>query len=273
MNVDLSTLLSTLKTFTMEKLLYSLLLLCVGLVVIHILTRIVGKLLENPHFDPRMRKYALSAVKFLLYVLLILIVADSLGIPVTSLVALFSVFGLAISLAVQDVLSNVAGGLVILFSKPFQVGDYIETDACAGTVSSIDLIHTKLDTFNGQRVMMPNSVLADSKITNYTELGTRRIDHTVTASYDAPIPAVRAACLKAVAMTPNILPEPAPQVVLTDYKDSAIEYHVRCWSKVETYWDAHAALLENIKGCFDEAGVEMTYNHLNVHILDQPQEK
>ena len=268
MSINLDSLLNSIKTFTLERVLQALLLLLICLIVIRILLRLTERLCSHPRFDPRIRQYLLTALKVLLYVLTVLIVADSLGIPMTSLVALFSVLGLAISLAVQDVLSNVAGGLVILFSKPFQIGDYIETDACAGTVVAIDLIHTKLDTYGGQRVMMPNSVLSGSKITNYTQLGTRRIDHTVTASYDDAIPAVRAACLKAVAMTANVLDTPAPQVVVTNYKESSIEYHVRCWSTTDNFWQVYADVLENIKTCFDADGVTMTYNHLNVHIVE-----
>ena len=269
MPAELTSVLNTLKTFTVEKALSALVLLVVCLLVIKLVLRVLAKVLERPRFDQRMRKYIFWAARVLLYILAVLIVADSLGIPMTSLVALFSVLGLAVSLAVQDVLSNVAGGLVILFSKPFQIGDYVETDACAGTVASIDLIHTKLDTVDGQRVMVPNSILSDSKITNYTQLGTRRIDHTVTASYDDAIPAVRAACLRAVAMTPDLLDSPAPQVVVSAYGESAIEYHVRCWSRVETYWKTRNLLMENIKLAFEEAGVTMTYNHLNVHVMEK----
>lgn len=267
-----SSLLANLKAFTLEKLVYALLLLVLCLAVSRILTRLVGRLLAHPKLDHRVQVYILTGLKALLTVVSVLITADALGIPMTSLVALFSVLGLAVSLAVQDVLSNVAGGLVILFSKPFQIGDYIETDACAGTVVSIELIHTKLNTFNGQRVMMPNSALSGSKITNYTQLGTRRIDHTVSASYDDAIPAVRAACLAAVEMTEHILPDPAPQVVVTAYGESAIEYHVRCWSDVEHYWDTYYALLENVRTCFERQGVTMTYNHLNVHIVENTAE-
>ena len=273
MSIDFTDLLNNLKTFTVERVLQALVLLLVCLVVIRIILRLVNRVCSHPRFDPRIRRYLITTLKALLYVLTILIVADSLGIPMTSLVALFSVLGLAISLAVQDVLSNVAGGLVILFSKPFQVGDYIETDACTGTVVAIDLIHTKLDTYGGQRVMMPNSALSSSKITNYTQLGTRRIDHTVTASYDDPIPAVRASCLKAVAMTDNVLDTPAPQVVVTNYKESSIEYHVRCWSTTDNFWQVYADVLENIKTCFDADGITMTYNHLNVHIVEDKTEK
>lgn len=272
-STGLSALLADLKSFTLEKLLYALLLLLLCLTVTRILTKIVGRMLSHPKIEARMQRYILTALKVLLGAVTVLIVADALGIPMTSLVALFSVLGLAVSLAVQDVLGNVAGGLVILFSKPFQIGDYIETDQCAGTVVSIDLIHTRLDTYDGQRVMMPNSALSGSKITNFTQLGSRRIVHTVTASYDDPIPAVRAACLKAAARTVGILPDPAPSVLVSAYGESAIEYKVRCWSDTAHYWDAWADLLENIKTCFDEDGVTMTYNHLNVHLVEDLTEK
>lgn len=265
---ELTSILNTIKAFTLEKVLSALVLLCISLLVIKVVMHVLNKLLERPRFDQRMRKYILSAAKVLLYILATLIVADSLGIPVSSLLALFSVLGLAISLAIKDVLGNVAGGLVILFSKPFQIGDYIETDAGSGTVASIDLTYTQLDTVDGLRLMIPNSLMSDSKITNYTQLGTRRIDHTVTASYDDAIADVRAACLQAVDMTPDILKEPAPVVVVTQYGESSIEYHVRCWSRVDTYWDTNYALLENIKTCFDRNGITMTYNHLNIHILE-----
>ena len=268
-NVDLSSLTGQIKAFTVEKVLTALLMLLVCLLVIKLVTRLAKKLLDRAkRLDSRMRKYTMAALKVVLYVLTVLIVAQSLGIPTTSLVALFSVLSLAISLAVQDVLGNVAGGLVILFSKPFQIGDYIETDTVAGTVYAIDLTYTKLDTVDGQRVLMPNSTMADSKITNFTELGTRRMDLTVTASYDDAISAVRQALLAAVEATPNILEDPAPVAVVTNYGESAIEYHLRCWSKVDTYWDANYALLENIKTCFDKNGITMTYNHLNIHILE-----
>lgn len=262
-------LINTLKTFTFEKVISTLLLLVVCLIVIRIISKIVEKAVDNPKVEPRMRKFIGGAIKALLYILAALILADSIGIPITSLVALFSVFSLAISLAVQDVLANVAGGMVILFAKPFVIGDYVETDACSGTVVAIDLIHTKFDTPDGQRVMMPNSTLADSKITNYTQLGTRRVDHVITASYDDPAQNVRKSCLKAVAMTDKVLADPAPVVVVSNYGSSSIEYHVRCWTNVDDYWDVHFALMENIKTAFDQDGVTMTYDHLNVHVVEK----
>ena len=218
--------------------------------------------------DGRMKSYALRGIKALLYILTALIVAGSLGVDVTSLIAVVSVFGLAVSLAVQDVLSNVAGGMVLLFSKPFTLGDYVSTGEGEGEVAEITLTHTKLDTPSGQRVMLPNSKLTAGQIVNYTVRGIRRADHTVAASYSDRPEAVRGACLKALGRTPNILPDPAPQVVLTAYGESSIEYHVRFWTKTEDYWDAHFRSLEEVHRAFAEDGVTMTYNHLNVHIVE-----
>ena len=255
-------------SITVGHLLSSLVLLLVCLAVIRLLAGTLKKLLNRTALDEQVQRYALKGVRALLYLLTVLMVAESLGVDVTSLIALVSVFGLAVSLAVQDVLGNVAGGMVLLFSKPFTLGDYISTADGEGAVAEITLTHTKLDTPGGQRVMLPNSKLTAGQIVNYTVRGVRRADHTVTASYDDEPEAVRRACRKALERTPNILPDPAPQVVLTAYGESAIEYHVRFWAKTEDYWDAHFKSLEEIRRAFAEDGVTMTYNHLNVHIVD-----
>lgn len=253
---------------TVGSALSALALLLVCLAAARLLLGVAGKLLgRSGGMDQRVKGYILKGLKYLLYLLTALIVAGSLDIDVTSLIAVISVFGLAVSLAVQDVLSNVAGGMVLLFSKPFTLGDYVSTGEGEGEVAEITLTHTKLDTPGGQRVMLPNSKLTAGRIVNYTVRGVRRADHTVAASYGDEPEAVRAACLKALSRTPNILPDPAPQVVLTAYGESAIEYHVRFWAKTEDYWDAHFRSLEEIRKAFAEDGVTMTYNHLNVHIV------
>lgn len=254
---------------TVGRILSALLLLLVCMAVVKLLLNVTGKLLGRSAMDERVRRYVLKGLKVLLYVLTALIVAGSLDIDVTSLIAVISVFGLAVSLAVQDVLGNVAGGMVLLFSKPFTLGDYVSTADGEGEVAEIGLTHTKLDTPSGQRVMLPNSKLTAGRIVNYTVRGVRRADHTVAASYEDDPETVRAACLKALSRTPNILPDPAPQVVLTAYGESAIEYHVRFWAKTEDYWDVHFRSLEEIRRAFAEDGVTMTYNHLNVHIVEK----
>ena len=273
MNFDTSALTDAMSTslgaMTLEKLLTTLLTLILCLIAIRIVNKVMLRITDKLNWDPRVEKYLRTGVKVLLYCLTVLILADSLGIPVTSLIALVSVFGLAISLAVQDVLSNIAGGLVILFSRPFDLGDYIATDNGEGTVEEISLTHTKLDTPDGQRTMLPNSKLVAGKITNFSTLGIRRVNHAVTVSYDCATESVRAACLKAVSRTKGVLADPAPAVVLNSYGESSIEFRVRFWTKNEDYWDAHFQSLEEIRTAFDEDGIVMTYNHLNVHIVEK----
>lgn len=242
--------------------------LLVCLIVVRVLLKLARRLLAKSRLDDRVRKYVLSGAKLLLYLITAIIVVGSLGIDMTSLVALLSVASLGVTLAAEDVLSNVAGGLVILSSHPFMIGDYIEVSGTAGTVEEITLNHTKLVTADGLLVMLPNKSLADSQVTNYTALGRRRVKQVVTASYDAPTETVKAACQKALDMTENILPDPAPAIRLTSYGQSSIEYTVYCWAATDVYWDVHYALGEHLRAAFAEHGVEMTYDHLNVHIVE-----
>ena len=176
------------------------------------------------------------------------------------------------SLAVQNVLANVAGGLVLLVTKPFTVGDYIDTPSGEGTVREMSLTYTFLETMEGQRLAVPNSTLSSGKIINYSTLATRRLQHKITASYDDATADVRRACLTAVGRTANVLTDPAPVVYVSSYGESSIEYIVRCWTKTEDYWPAYYQLLEEIRNAFNEAGVEMCYNHLNVHIIEKKEE-
>ena len=271
-NIDTSTIEEVMQKswgkMTLEQLITTLVILVACLVAVRLVMALTRRLTGRSKMDERVRRYILGGVKAVLYLVTILIVAQSLGIPVTSLIALVSVFGLAVSLAIQDVLSNVAGGMVILFSKPFTIGDYVETSDGEGTVTEISLTHTKLDTYGGQRVMLPNKAVVAGKIINYSARGIRRVDHAITASYDDATEAVRAACLRAVSRTPHVLEDPAPAAVLTAYKESSVEYHVRFWADIDHFWDAYSFSLEEIRRCFAEDGLTMTYNHLNVHIVE-----
>lgn len=243
------------------------LILC--LLVIRIIMKIVGRILSKTRMEARIQKYALTGIKAILYVVAALMVIDSLGIPTTSLVALLSVFSLGITLAAEDILANLAGGMVILASHPFNIGDIIEVSGVAGSVEEINLNYTKLLTADGQTVMMPNKTLADSQVTNYSKLGRRRVVQVVTASYGAPTETVKKACEQALAMTSGVLQDPAPAVYLSNYKESSIEYKIFCWSPVEAYWDVYFGLGENLRTTFADNGVEMTYDHLNVHIVEK----
>lgn len=256
-------------TMTLMSLLYALLTLVVCLIAVKIVLTILRKILSRSKLDSRVAGYIVSAVKIALLIITVLIVADRLGIPITSLVALLSVLSLAVTLAVQTVLSNVAGGLVILATHPFAIGDYIAASGSEGTVQEIHLTHTALDSPSGQRIVIPNGSLSGEKIVNYTKLGRRRVEITVSASYDAPVQTVREAMLEAARRTEKVLDDPAPAVMVSSYGESSIQYLIHCWCNASDYWGAYFPLTEEIKRCFDEHGVAMTFNHLNVHILDK----
>ena len=269
---ELSKLLQTsLGGYSLSRILSALLTLLVCLVAARLLLKLARRLLRRvQRLNDRLRQIILTALKAVLYLLTGIITAEALGLNTSSLTALVSVLTLGVTLAAEDILGNVAGGLVILSSHPFNIGDEIEVSGTTGIVREITLNHTKIETFDGQFVMQPNKELSSSRIINYTALGRRRVVRKITASYDAPTDTVKAACREAVAATPGVLAEPAPAVYLTDYGSSAIEYSVRCWTKAEDYWAVYFALNENLRAAFAAHGVEMTYDHLNVHMVSAP---
>lgn len=255
-------------TLSASKILTAAAILVTCLIVIRLLMKLIRRLLSQSKLDERVQRYMLSGIRLVLYIVAGIITAECLEIDMSSLVALLSVGSLGVTLAAEDILGNVAGGLVILSSHPFSIGDFIEADSTSGTVEEINLNHTKLVTPEGVLVMLPNKELASSKMTNYTVNGQRRIVWKVSASYDAPTETVKAACEQALGMTDHLLKDPAPSVRLTSYGESAIEYTVYCWAAPADYWDAYFALGEHLRTAFADHGVEMTYNHLNVHIVE-----
>ena len=256
--------------YSLSKILSALVTLLICLIAVRLIMKVVTRLLSRMQkINERLQKIIRTSVKALLYVLTVIITAEALGVNTSSLTALLSVLTLGITLAAEDILGNVAGGLVILSSHPFALADFIEACGTSGTVREIGLNHTKLETANGQVVLMPNKDLSASQIVNYTVLGRRRIARAITASYDAPTEAVMTACMEAVEATANILPDPAPVVRLTDYGASSIEYTIYCWCGIDDYWPAYYSINEKLRDTFAKHGVEMTYNHLNVHILDK----
>ena len=255
--------------FTLGHILSAIVTLLRCLLVVKLIMKLARRLISRARrINDRLQKINLTSVKAVLYVLTAIITAEALGVNTTSLTAIMSVLTLGVTLAAEDILGNMAGGLVILSSRPFGLGDVIESGSTLGTVQEISLNHTKVETADGQIVMLPNKELASSQMTNYTVLGRRRVVQRVAASYDAPTETVKAACRRALEQTENLLEDPAPTVYLTAYKESSIEYTVYCWATPENWWGAYLALGEHLRDAFREYGVEMTYNHLNVHIIE-----
>lgn len=239
--------------------------LVAGLLVIRMIMNLVQKALEKSKLEKAAHKLIQAVIKVVLYLLLILIVATALGIDMTGTVALASVLTLAVSLSLQNVLSNVISGFSLLYTKPFKSGDMVEIAGQTGVVKEIDLTYTKLLTPDNKIISIPNSAVNAAQIVNYTALGTRRVDITVTASYEAAVKDVLAA-LKEAAVVPTAMQDPAPFAGVKNYGESSIEYALNLWCKCEDYLPTMFAVNEKIKEVFDAKHIEMTYPHLNVHL-------
>ena len=254
---------------TLNKVVHVLLLALIGVVVIRVILKLLDGMLARSKSLKPLSRYIHSVAKIAMTFILVLMVAEDVGIHTTSLVAMLSVAGLAVSLALQNTLSNVAGGIMLLVTNPFQVGDYVEADGVSGTVHAIDLSYTAILTIDGKEIFVPNSQLSGTKIINYTILGRRRVDLNFTASYDAPTATVKQAIGEVLEDIPQIIAEPAPEIHVSDYQASSIQYVVRAWTTAADYWTVYYAIQEGVREAFDRHGVEMTYDHLNVHILDR----
>ena len=239
------------------------------LVAIRVLTRVADRVLERSRLERSLSTFARSALRVLMWFIAVLIVLGELGVDVTSLIALLSVVGVAVSLALQSTLSNLAGGILLLVTKPFVSGDYVETGADSGTVQDIGLAYTTLTTIDNKLIYVPNSEIAGARIVNYNGRDTRRLNIKVSVSYNAPPQAVRAALEGLLAGDGRIHADEGIFVRISAYNSSSIEYTVRAWCDTQVYWDVYYDVMDAIKPALDAAGVEMTYDHLNVHLMDR----
>ena len=255
-----------LANLTVAALLPALVLLVVGILVIRAVMKLVDKSLAKSKLEKAATSLIRSLLKVMLYVLLGLMVASKLGIDVTGIVALASVASLALSLSLQDALSNIIGGFMLLSNHPFHSGDYVEIAGQAGVVQTIDITYTKLSTPDNKTISIPNSAVVASQIVNYSTSGTRRVDINVSASYDTPIETVKAALLEAAKHDAVTDTPAAPFAAVSGYGESAIDYTLRVWTTADEYWNVFFDVNERIKAEFDKAGVKMTYPHVNVHI-------
>ena len=239
--------------------------LLIGLAAAKLVLHFVRKILKKSRVPAAVHSILTTLMRVLLDLVVVLAALNALGIPVTSFIALLSLAGLAISLALQGVLGNLASGLIVVGSRPFDVGDVIEHDGIAGTVREIRMMHTVLETFDGRMVYIPNSSISGGRVINVTQTGRRRVDISVSASYNQSPAQVRKAIGDAITRTEGILEDPAPAVFLDSYGDSAINYGIRVWTASENYMNVKNTLTELLYSTFAENRVEMTYPHINVH--------
>lgn len=248
-----------------NRLLPFLFIMIAGILIIRIVLAIINKALSKSKLEKAAHSLIKSLTRTVLYLLLGLIAASSLGIDVTGIIALASVLTLAISLSVQNLLTNIIGGFTLLYTKPFGSGDFVEIAGESGTVSEIGMTYTKLITGDNKLIYIPNSSVVAADIVNYSDTGTRRVDIAISASYDAPTEKVLEALYEA-AKVDGVLADPAPFAAVTKYGESAIEYTLRAWSATDDYWNVYFAMTEKVRKVFDDNGISMTYPHLNVHL-------
>lgn len=249
----------------MTNLVPAIVILAIGLLVIRIVMTLVTKLLANTKLEKAAHGLIKSVARVVLYVLLGLIVADALGIDVTSIIALASVLTLAVSLSLQNALTNVFGGFTLLYTHPFKSGDYVEVAGKAGTVLEISMTYTKLATPDNKIISIPNSSVVAGDIINYSVAGVRRVDVAVRAVYSEPSQKVMDALVQAGTVD-KVMLDPAPMAVIDGYGDSAISYSLRVWTKAEDYWDVYFAIHQNIRDIFEAQNIKMAFPHMHVYM-------
>jgi small conductance mechanosensitive channel len=249
----------------LEHLLPTLILLLIGVLAIRIVITIVNKMLKKSKLEKAAHGLIRSVIRIVLYLLLGLICASALGIDVTGVVALASVVTLALSLALQDSLTNLIGGFTLLYTRPFASGHYVEIAGQSGTVDEIGMAYTRLVTPDNKIISIPNSSVVAAEIVNYTVTGTRRLAINIYTDYDAPIEKVLAA-LKEAADIPQKLEEKGIFAEVMGYGDKGIEYSVRIWTTGDDYWDANFTINRRINAIFAREGLKMAYPQLQVHM-------
>lgn len=246
----------------------ALLIFIIGRFIIQLIRKSVKHSIERSSVDTGVAQFTDSLLKFGLYVLLIMIVAGNLGIEVSSITALFAAAGVGISLALQGTLSNLAGGVQILFLKPFVVGDYIieDTNKNEGTVKEIKVFYTKLSTLDNKTIVIPNGILTGNSLTNVTAKAERQLDLKVGISYQSDLKKAKDTLEKLIQENPNIIKEEEWKVFVDSFGDSAVILGMRAWVKTDEYWPTRWKILEEIKLNFDAEGIEIPYNQMTVHL-------
>lgn len=244
----------------------------VGVQLIKLIRKIIKKSMQRAGAELGAVQFVDSFVKAALYVLLVLMLASSFGMDAASIVALLGSAGVAIGLAVQGSLSNLAGGVLLLILKPFKVGDYIQEGASGkeGTVAEIQIFYTKLVTPDNRTIVLPNGSLANNSLVNYTAQDARRMDIVVGISYKADLKKAKEVLLQVLEDDDEVLKDRDILVFVDNLGSSSVDLGVRCWFTQSDFWPGKWRITENCKLALDRAGIEIPYNQLDVH-LDRTQ--
>ncbi|MBS6162655.1 MAG: mechanosensitive ion channel family protein [Clostridiales bacterium] len=233
--------------------------------------KLLRRAMNRSHADTGIITFICSLLRVLLKIIVCIMTLAQLGMDVTSIIATLGAAGLAIGLAVKDSMSNIASGAQIIFTHPFRAGDYLAVEGGAeGTVERIEIMFTTLRTYDNREIIIPNSKLTVSTLTNYTSMETRRVDLEYQVSYQADLAQVKAVLQKISDQHPLVLADPAPLIAVSAHKDSAIAIAVKAWCKTPDYWALFFDMQERVKLAFDAEGIHIPFPQMDVH-LDPPQ--
>ncbi|MBQ9266916.1 MAG: mechanosensitive ion channel family protein [Clostridia bacterium] len=238
----------------------------IAIIAIKYIMNIVTKLIKKSKMPKSVHAFAASTVKIFLYFIVVMIACSYLGIDVTTLVATFSIVGVAVSLSIQNTLANVMAGLSLLFTKQFGVDDYVEVAGISGTVVRIGLFNCRLRTPDGKDIYVPNSSIIAENVTNYSREPRRRVDITIGTSYSESVDRVKDTLMQVINETPEVLKDQDIFCGITSFGDSSINYTIRVWVKNGDYWKAYLPMLERIKRIFEKENIEIPFNQLDVHV-------
>lgn len=247
--------------------LFAALVLLVGLVVCRFTLKILSKGLDRTRLDITVTNFTKQCCRIVLYVLLVTVVLSVLGIPATSIITVIGTAGVAIGLALQDSLSNVAGGILLMINKPFKIGDYITVGDVSGTVKQIAILYTRLDSSTNQAIFIPNGQVSNAVVVNNNGNETRRVDMTFQISYDDDFEKAREIICELLSRNEKVMKSPAPLVRMLEHGTNAIVIAVRPWVKCGDYWDVFFSMNEQVRSSFEAAGITVPYNQMNVHVV------
>jgi small conductance mechanosensitive channel len=238
-------------------LLIAVVILVIGIFVVRLVKRLIRKSFKKFKIEKSLATFVVSFTSFLLYAILIVTIGSTLGIKTSSFVAIIGAAGLAIGLALQGSLANFAGGVLVLVFKPFKVNDLIEINKKMGIVTQIDILYTRLVTFDHRMITIPNGTMANSDVVNWTMQDKRRIDLNLKLPYEANIKEVRQIVVNTLKKHPRVLKHPEPDFWLDAFGEYDMKIAARCWVKPEEYWPVYWEQLEAVKEALDKAGIRI----------------
>lgn len=243
------------------KLIGALFIFIIGTWIIKIVLKSVNRLMSKANYDESLKRFLTNLLKWTLRILLILVLLSVIGIETTSFAAILAAAGLAVGLALQGSLANFAGGILIMIFKPFKIGDLIEAQGEMGVIKQIEIFTTKLTGLSNKEIIIPNGILSNGNIVNYSVNGTRRVDLVFGVHYDSDIKLTKKVLLGVLTSHPKVLKDPEPTVNVLELADSSVNFAVRPWCKAEDYWTVYFDVMESTKIALDKAGIEIPYPH------------